>query len=180
MAVKIFQPTEFREEIKTKLREGASPEELSTKYPVSKRTIYRYLKEVQDEAKGISTPPKKNAGAPAANIAAGVSKDAFTPSGAPTSPPPGSPPGTDYITMGTFRMPLEDWGYSNSLNLLIVAETFAQARAEYKLPPTMKVGDFIAVVCQAFRLMRGWDVIGAGYLAEKYIPQEVPQNGGQE
>jgi hypothetical protein len=179
MAVRIFQPTEFREEIKEKLKEGASPEELATKYPVAKRTIYRYLSEVRNEAKGISSPPKKNAGAPAATVSPGVSKDAFTPSGAPTAPPAGSPPGTDYITLGTFRMPLEDWGYSSSLNLLIVAETFAQAKNEYKFPSTMKVGDFIAQICQAFRLMRGWDVIGAGYLAEKYINQEVPSNGEQ-
>jgi hypothetical protein len=177
MPVKVFQVSKYKEEIKEKLRQGISPEEIAKQYPISVRSAYNYLKEVRDEKEGKSPPPKKNTVTPNSNIAPGVSKEAFTPSGSITAPPAGSPPGTEYLNLGTFRFPLEDWGYSSTLNLLIVAETFTQARQEYKFPPTVKVGDFLAQLCQAFRIMRGWDVVGAGYLADKYIKEEN-DNGG--
>jgi len=86
----------------------------------------------------------------------GVSAEGFTPAGIPSDTK--SP---QYLTIGTFRMPYEDWGYSSTVNLLIVAETYAQAKKEYGFDS--KVGDFIAELCQAFRIMKGWDVIAAGY-----------------
>lgn len=161
MPVKIFQPSVYKEEIKQKIRDGQKPEELVTQYPLKIRTIYRYMKEVQDEKEG-KLPERKSGGSPGSAITPGVSRDAFTPTGAPSPAPPDSPT-REYVTLGTFRFPLEDWGYSNSLNLLIVAETYTQAREEYKMPKTMKVGDFMANLCQAFRIMKGWDVVGAGY-----------------
>lgn len=163
MAVKVFQPSQHKEEVKQLLRDGVSVEECATKFPLSERTIYRYYKEVQDEKEG-KEPPGKKAAAPAVAIP-GVSKEAFTAQGAQSSAPAGSSM-PEYLTIGTFRMPLEDWGYSSSLNLLIVAETYTQARQEYNLDKKMKVGDFIAQLCQAFRIMRGWDAVGAGYLAK--------------
>lgn len=160
MPVKIFQPNEHKEEIKQLLREGVSVEECATRFPLSERTIYRYYKEIQDEKEG-KPPPGKKSVSPAVAIP-GVSKEAFTAQGAPAPAPPGSSV-PEYLTIGTFRMPLEDWGYSSSLNLLIVAETFTQARLEYNFDKKMKVGDFVAHLCQAFRIMRGWDAIGIGY-----------------
>lgn len=160
MPVKIFQPSPHKEEIKQLLRKGTSVEECATKFPLSERTIYRYYKEIQDEEAG-KPPPTKRTTPPAITIP-GVSKDSFTPQGAPSVAPPGSPT-PEWLTIGTFRMPLEDWGYSSSLNLLIVAETYTQAKIEYHLDKSMKVGDFVAQLCQAFRIMRGWDAIGVGY-----------------
>lgn len=162
MPVKVFQPSVYKEEIKEKLRAGDKPEKIATEYPLKIRTIYRYMKEVQDEKEGKAPPDKHGRITPPSSIVPGVSKEAFTPTGAPAPAPPGAPT-QEYVTLGTFRFPLEDWGYSSSLNLLIVAETFTQARAEYDMPKSMKVGDFVANLCQAFRLMKGWDMIGAGY-----------------
>lgn len=170
MPVKIFQPNQHKEEIKQLLRDGISVEECATKFPLSERTIFRYYKEVQDEKAGKPPPGKKSG--PATVLVPGVSNESFTPQGAPTPAPPGSST-PEYLTIGTFRMPLEDWGYSSSLNLLLVAETFTQARKEYNLPKTMKVGDFTAQLCQAFRMMCGWDGIGVGYSIE-----ETKKEGG--
>lgn len=50
MPVKIA--SQYKEEIMGKLREGKKPKELATEYPLTLRTIYRYLKEVQDEKAG--------------------------------------------------------------------------------------------------------------------------------
>ncbi len=160
MAVKIFQPSQHKEEIKQLLRDGVSVEECATRFPLSERTIYRYYREIQDEKAG-KQPPGKKVAAPAV-VLPGISNEAFTAQGAPSLAPPGSSM-PEYLTIGTFRMPLEDWGYSSALHLLIVAETFTQARQEYNLDKKMKVGDFIAYLCQAFRIMRGWDAIGVGY-----------------
>jgi len=52
MPVKIFQPSKHKEEIKQLLRDGISVEECATRFPLSERTIYRYLREVQDEKSG--------------------------------------------------------------------------------------------------------------------------------
>lgn len=86
----------------------------------------------------------------------GVSQDSFTPAGTPSDLKT-----PQWLTIGTFRMPYEDWGYSSAVNLLVVAETYAQAKKEYSF--NGKVGDFLAELCQAFRIMKGWDVIAAGY-----------------
>lgn len=86
----------------------------------------------------------------------GVSDIGFTPSGMPSDIKT-----PQWLTIGTFRMPFEDWGYSSALSLLIVAETYTQAKKEYTFDG--KVGDFLAQLCQAFRIMKGWDLIGAGY-----------------
>lgn len=53
MPVKIFQPSQHKEEIKQLLREGVTVEECATRFPLTERTIYRYLKEVQNEKAGI-------------------------------------------------------------------------------------------------------------------------------
>jgi len=55
MPVKIFQPSQHKEEIKQLLRDGISVEECATRFPLSERTIYRYLREVQDEGSGKVT-----------------------------------------------------------------------------------------------------------------------------
>ena len=55
MPVKIFQPSQHKEEIKQLLRDGITVEECATRFPLSERTIYRYLKEVQDEQSGKVT-----------------------------------------------------------------------------------------------------------------------------
>lgn len=169
MAVKVFQPSEYKEQAKQLLRGGKTPEEVAVAIPLSTRTIYRYLKEVQNEKLGIPPPGKRQP--PAPSVTPGVSKEAFTATGTPALAPPGSPT-PEYITLGTFRFPLEDWGYSSALNLLIVSATFDQSRKEYKFPKTMKVGDFIAELCQAFRIMKGWDVIGGGYLPNNITEEE--------
>jgi len=52
MPVKIFQPSKHKDEVKQLLREGVTVEECVTRFPLSERTIYRYLKEVQDERSG--------------------------------------------------------------------------------------------------------------------------------
>ncbi len=158
MAVKIpYQPNEHKDEAIKLFKEGKTIQELKEYFgeQVPERTLYRYHKEVQDELSGKITETKKNT--PIKMTAVGVGKEAFVPSGAAAPPPPGSPPG-EYINFGTLRIPLEDWGYSTSLNLLTVAATFDQARKEYNYPKTMKVGDFLANLCQAFRIMKGWDV----------------------
>ena len=160
MPVKVCQPSEHKEEIKQLLREGLTVEECATRFPLSERTIYRYYREIQDEKAGKVPPGKKTAASSV--VIPGVSGEAFTPIGAPSPAPPGSSM-PEYLTIGTFRMPLEDWGYSSALNLLIVAETFTQARQEYNLDKKMKVGDFLAQLCRAFRIMRGWDAVGIGY-----------------
>jgi len=58
MPVKIFQPSKHKDEIKQLLREGISVEECATRFPLSERTIYRYLREVQDESSGKVTEEK--------------------------------------------------------------------------------------------------------------------------
>ena len=55
MPVKIFQPSQHKEEIKQLLRDGITVEECATRFPLSERTIYRYLKEVQGEKSGTVT-----------------------------------------------------------------------------------------------------------------------------
>ena len=62
MPVKIFQPSQHKEEIKQLLRDGITVEECATRFPLSERTIYRYLGEVQHEEKG-KTPPEAKPGA---------------------------------------------------------------------------------------------------------------------
>ena len=169
MAVKIFQPNENRDEIKQQFRDGVPLEEILTKYPVARRTAYRYKKEVEDEKTNPPAPAsgvKKTVSASAA--VPGVAKESFTPQGTPVNPPPGAPAG-EYLTVGTLRMPLLDWGYSKTRNLFIVADTFEIAKQEYGFPQTMKVGDFMAELCQAFRIMRGWDVIGIGVYPVKIV-----------
>ena len=52
MPVKIFQPSQHKGEIMQLLRDGISVEECATRFPLSERTIYRYLKEVQNEQSG--------------------------------------------------------------------------------------------------------------------------------
>ena len=58
MAVKVFQPSQHKEEIKQLLRDGISVEECSTRFPLSERTIYRYWKEIQDEKSGKGSEDK--------------------------------------------------------------------------------------------------------------------------
>jgi len=58
MAVKIFQPSQHRDEIKQLLRDGKSVEECVTLFPISERSVYRYLKEVQNEKSGKVTEDK--------------------------------------------------------------------------------------------------------------------------
>ncbi len=166
MPRKVFQPSEHKEEIIQQLRDGKTIDELKELYgqQVSERTLYRYHNEVQDELSGKTPDTKKTT--PLKMTATGVGKEAFAPSGAAAPPPPGSPPG-EYINLGTFRLPLEDWGYSSALNLLVVAATFDQARKEYDYPKTMKVGDFLANLCQAFRMLKGWDTIGMSLISEE-------------
>ena len=166
MPVKIFQPSKHKEEIKQLLRDGVSVEECATKFPLSERTIYRYYKEVQDEKEG-KAPPGKKSSVPAVSIP-GVVKEPFTPIGAEIpAPPMGTKPSEQFVRIGNDNVPVRDFGYSDPENLLWVLSTFNQARKEYNFPPEMKMGDFCALLCQVFRMMRGWDVIGAGYNKEK-------------
>jgi len=58
MPVKIFQPSKHKDEIKQLLRDGITVEECATRFPLSERTIYRYLKEVQSESSGNVTEDK--------------------------------------------------------------------------------------------------------------------------
>lgn len=197
MVASSFQPNANKTIIKQLFRDGAqtdgdSLDEIAKTYGVSVRTVWRYLKEVQNEPPpgeidineinntALQVKDKKTIQTnsirktlPASTL--GVSKAPFTPAGTETPAPLGTPAGQQYLTIGTFRMPLEDWGYSSSLNLLIVAETFDQAKKEYGFDRRMKVGDFIAELCQAFRIMRGWDVIGLGY--NKALEEATNDNG---
>ena len=163
MAIKTFPPSEYKEQAKALLKEGKKPEEVHLQYPISVRTLYRYLKEIEQEKAGTGQPGKKTT-PPIASI--GVARESFTPAGTPVPPPPGSPT-LEYLKIGDLRMPLEDWGYSTSGNLYVVADTWDIARREYSFPKTMKVGDFMAELCRAFRFMKGWDVPGAGVPAAK-------------
>jgi hypothetical protein len=157
------------------LRDGKTPEECVVQFPLSLRTIYRYQKEIQNEQTGGAPAAKKTTGTTQTQVATpGVSKDAFTPVGAPTPPPPAAPT-REYVYIGPIRMPVEDWGYSSNRNLFIVADTFDIAKREYNFPVTMKVGDFVAELCQAFRIMKGWDVIGGGL-----VPIQAETNNGGE
>ncbi len=167
MPPRIFQPNQCREEAKQLLREGVSPEECATRFSIGERTAYRYLKEVQDEKAGKAPPGKRTASSGV--ILPGVTKEAFTPAGIPL---PAEPPKKEFLHFGNLNMPMEDWGYSSYLNIFIVASTFVQARREYKFDSGMKVGDFCAHLCQAFRMMKGWDVKGAGYAPVKIIEKE--------
>jgi hypothetical protein len=173
MAVRIpGQENPHKQEIKEQLRQGVKPEELATKFTVHIRTLYHWLKEIQDEKAGKVPASKKVTAQVNAGLSPGVSKEAFTPIGAANPAPPGSPT-QEYINFGTFRLPLEDWGYSSAKNMLIVATTYDDIKREYGLPKSMKVGDVQAELCQAFRLMKGWDVIGGGLPETK----EVGKNG---
>ena len=49
MAVKIFQPSEWRDQVKKSIRDGMSLEEVLAHFPVSKTSFYRWQKEVQKE-----------------------------------------------------------------------------------------------------------------------------------
>jgi len=169
MAVKIFQPSVYKEEIKQLLRDGVTAEECATRFPLTVRTIYNYLKEVQDEKAG-KAPPGKQTTVPVVAVP-GVAQEAFTPVGTPTPPPP-EPPTREWMYIGPMRMPVEDWGYSSTHALLVVSDTFDLAKREYNFPQTMKVGDFLAELCDAFRLMRGWDIIGAGVYPVKIVNEK--------
>ena len=52
MPPKILQPSKHKEDIKQLLRDGVTVGECTTRFPVSERSIYRYLREVQDEKAG--------------------------------------------------------------------------------------------------------------------------------
>lgn len=175
MAVKTFQPSEYKEQAKQLLREGKTPEEVAVSIPVSTRTLYRYLKEVQNEKAGIAPAGKRTQQIITPMVSApGVAKEAFTPLGTVISAPPPTSPTQEHINIGVLRMPLEDFGYSNSLNLFVVAATYDQASKEYGFDKKkMKVGDFMANLCQTFRMMLGWDVIGGGYLPPGDSNKEV-------
>lgn len=173
MAVKIFQPAEDKEACKQALREGVPIDECLQRFAVSRNTVYRYLRQVKkeqetgvkEEAEIVEGEGTKNTNIKgqvvSAPIGIGVSDESFTPSGARSSAPSGAP-APEWLTVGTFRMPLEDWGYSSSRNLFIVADTYDIARKQYNLPKTVKVGDFLAELCQMLRMMCGWDTIGGG------------------
>ncbi len=176
MPKKVFTTSKYKPEIMDKLRSGVTKEELLKAYPEHlHKSIRRYEKEVDAEKKGQPNPTKKIAqvgNVPSRLVAEGVSHDAFTPQGTPVPPPPGSnnQDAKEFLTIGTFRMPMEDWGYSSALNLLIVAETYDQLCTEYGFDrKRMKVGDVMAHLCQAFRMMQGWDIVGGGYIAPKKI-----------
>ena len=106
-----------------------------------------YIPKAKEKTPKASSPETQNPG---------ISDNPFTPSGLATDVK--SP---QWLTIGTFRMPFEDWGYSSARNLLMVAETYSQAKVEYGFD--VKVGDFCAQLCRAFRMLKGWDLIGAGY-----------------
>lgn len=172
MAVKIFQPAEDKEACKQALRDGATIEDCLNRFSVSRNTVYRYARQVKREQETgyvdredvpDSDNGKQKASSPVIQTPAttGVSKDSFTPSGQRSAAPSGAP-APEFLTVGTFRMPLEDWGYSSSRNLFLVADTYDIAKKQYNFPDKMKVGDFLAELCQMLRLMCGWDVIGGG------------------
>lgn len=157
MAVKVFQPSQYKEEIKQLLRDGTPIDEITGKYPLSERTLFRYQNEVEEEKKGQTQTVKKTGTNPV-GAGAGVSKDSFTATGTPFI----NQSGQEFVYVGPIRMPVMDFGYSSARNLFIVADTYEQAKSEFKFPPNLKVGDFCAELCQAFRMMMGMDVIGGG------------------
>jgi len=57
MPPKVFMPSQYKEPAKQLLRQGKTPEEVVKEIPLSLRSIYRYLKEIQDEKKGAETKP---------------------------------------------------------------------------------------------------------------------------
>jgi len=173
MPPKVFPPHQNKEAIKQLLREGVSVQECTTRFSSpTERTIWSYYKEVQDEKEG-KAPAGKKAGAaitPAVTVP-GVAKEAFTAVGAQTTPPP-EPPTREWMYIGPMRMPVEDWGYSSTRNLLIVSDTFDIVKQKYELPKTVKVGDFLAALCQSLRMSQGWDVIGAGVYLAKIVKEK--------
>ncbi|MDP2729120.1 MAG: hypothetical protein Q8O55_01400 [Dehalococcoidales bacterium] len=78
MAVRIFQATEFKEEIKQLFKDGVTLEEIVTRFPaVSKRTIYRYQKEAEAEK---ANPAGERTGGPAGSTSSqGIQKVVKTP-----------------------------------------------------------------------------------------------------
>lgn len=190
MAVKVFQPAEDREACKDALRQGATIEECLQRFSISKATAWRYLHQVQKEQEtgtkgaqvedsnnGDDGEAKKAKSIVNAPVAVGVGDKSFVPSGQRSSAPSGEP-APEWLTVGTFRMPLLDWGYSSSKNLFIVADTYDIAKKQYNFPKEMKVGDFLAELCQMLRMMCGWDNIGSG-VYEVNIEQEG-NNGNRE
>ena len=169
MPNKIFQPNEYREEIKQLFRDGVPLEEIRGRFPqnvVPKSNLYRYKKEVEEEqSRAPAAPPVKKPTTTVSTVP-GVGRESFTPQGTPANPPPGSQAG-EWLTVGNIRIPTIDLGYSKSRNMFLVIDTFEIAKEQYNFPPNMKVGDFMAELCQAFRLMRGWDVIGSGVFVAK-------------
>jgi hypothetical protein len=57
MATPVFQPSPQKEPAKADLRGGMSVDACALKYNISKRTAYRYFKEVEDEKAGVKQPP---------------------------------------------------------------------------------------------------------------------------
>lgn len=180
MAVRTFQPYKNKQEVLQKMREGHTPEELQALYPVSLRTLFRYWKEVQDEAAGTPKPGKTGGNqAPGTTVVPVVSKHSSTTSGQviPTPQAPGSDTG-EFVRIAYLNMPIQDWGYSSFRNLLTVAATFDEAKIEYGFDKSVKVGDFLSYLCDAFRMMKGWDGIGAGYTGPQ--KKEGKHNGSGE
>ena len=70
-------------------------------------------------------------------------------------------PSPKYLTIGTFRMPYEDWAYSNTANLLIVAQTYLDIKGRIGFDG--KVGDLCAEICRIFRYLAGLDLTKEDY-----------------
>jgi len=70
-----------------------------------------------------------------------------------------------YLMIGTLRMPLEDWGYSSTYNLLLVAQTYQDVKRDFGFDG--KVGDFCAAMARLVRIIAGYDEIGGVYERER-------------
>jgi len=87
MPAKIWQPSKYKEEVKEALRQGALPEEVMTKFPISRRSAYRYLAEVKKEQKAEQTGEIQEQKPPSAPKVA--TPDKPTPLAVVTTPAPG-------------------------------------------------------------------------------------------
>lgn len=72
-----FQPASCKQEVMRALREGMSPEECATKFPITERTAFRYLREIQDEKLSGNSQPRATSTKPIKVTIEAEFQDAF-------------------------------------------------------------------------------------------------------
>ena len=153
-----FKPKVLTEEQIVSIRNSAQGhQKLARQFGVSTNRISLIKKaESLDKAlELVKEKPQKGEPQAPERRESGLSKESFTPIGIPTDTKK-----PEWITIGTMRMPYEDWGWSSNLALLVVAQTYEDWKRIH--PFEGKIGDFCACLCQAFRYQAGWDIIGEG------------------